>query len=185
MAKLIAFILVLGLSVPVQAWHLFPVREKIVTVKETNYAACAITGILMVVCTLSVGLIFKKPKKLVSVGTYEQDFLCKLPFPQVLEALNTTLAPYNIIIEVTQSPDAKIPESEADYFASAGLRLFAWKDGYKNFIYPIPFDRLAELGREIAEDGHREVFDRAEREAAAASGSRTKIYSPSDKKEAE
>jgi hypothetical protein len=47
MKKITVLVLVLGLAVPVQAWHLFPVRKEIVAVKETNYAvtavACAVT----------------------------------------------------------------------------------------------------------------------------------------------
>ncbi|MDR0978247.1 MAG: hypothetical protein LBL71_04405 [Endomicrobium sp.] len=46
MKKTMVFMLVLGLAVPVQAWPLFPVMEKIVTVEKTkiSYAASAITG---------------------------------------------------------------------------------------------------------------------------------------------
>jgi hypothetical protein len=60
MKKIIALVLALGLAVPVHAWHLFSVREKIITVKETNYAACAITGVVIGVVTLGVGLLAGK-----------------------------------------------------------------------------------------------------------------------------
>jgi hypothetical protein len=45
MKKITVFILVLGLNVPVQAWHLFPVREKIVKEKETNWLVIGIVGL--------------------------------------------------------------------------------------------------------------------------------------------
>ncbi|MDR0977643.1 MAG: hypothetical protein LBL71_01180 [Endomicrobium sp.] len=51
-ASLLSLGLILGLSVPVQAWHLFPVREKIVEVQKTNYALTAVVGAV----TLIVGL---------------------------------------------------------------------------------------------------------------------------------
>jgi hypothetical protein len=44
MKKLIVLMLVLGLAVPVNAWHLFPVREKIVKEKETDYAVTVVVG---------------------------------------------------------------------------------------------------------------------------------------------
>jgi ABC-type nickel/cobalt efflux system permease component RcnA len=36
MKKIIVLILVLGLAMPVSAWHLFPVKEKPVTEKKDN-----------------------------------------------------------------------------------------------------------------------------------------------------
>ncbi|MDR0977898.1 MAG: hypothetical protein LBL71_02545 [Endomicrobium sp.] len=59
MKKLTVLMLVLGLAVPVQACHLFPVREKIVTVKETNYAVTAATFVVTLIASLVAGkLIF-------------------------------------------------------------------------------------------------------------------------------
>ncbi|MDR0978249.1 MAG: hypothetical protein LBL71_04415 [Endomicrobium sp.] len=52
MKRVIALMLVLALAVPAQAWHLFPVREKIVTVKETNWTV-TITGITFVALIIS------------------------------------------------------------------------------------------------------------------------------------
>jgi hypothetical protein len=53
MKKITVLVLMLGLTVPTYAWHLFPVREKIVTVKETNYTAlagaCAITLVVSLI----------------------------------------------------------------------------------------------------------------------------------------
>ncbi|MDR0977900.1 MAG: hypothetical protein LBL71_02555 [Endomicrobium sp.] len=46
MKKIIALVLALGLAVPVQAWHLFPVREKIVIVKETDYIAMVVCAVI-------------------------------------------------------------------------------------------------------------------------------------------
>jgi hypothetical protein len=46
MKRLIGLMLVLGLAVPVQAWHLFPVREKIVEVQKTNYVLTAGIGLM-------------------------------------------------------------------------------------------------------------------------------------------
>jgi ABC-type anion transport system duplicated permease subunit len=45
MKKITVLILALCLAVPAQAWHLFPVKEKIVEVPKTNYTAYAITGV--------------------------------------------------------------------------------------------------------------------------------------------
>jgi hypothetical protein len=44
MKKMTAMVLALGLAVPAQAWHLFPVREKVVIETKTNYTATIITG---------------------------------------------------------------------------------------------------------------------------------------------
>jgi hypothetical protein len=60
MKKITVLMLALALAVPVQAWHLFPVRKKIVTVKETNYTAmavaCAITAVA--VCAITGGVVY-------------------------------------------------------------------------------------------------------------------------------
>jgi chromosome segregation ATPase len=49
MKKITAVVLALGLSVPAQACHLFPVRKEIVTVKETDYAVTAVAiGVFVV-----------------------------------------------------------------------------------------------------------------------------------------
>jgi chromosome segregation ATPase len=45
MKKITAMVLALGLAVPAQAWHLFPVRKEIVTVKETDYVITAIIAV--------------------------------------------------------------------------------------------------------------------------------------------
>jgi hypothetical protein len=57
--KITVLVLVLGLTVPAQAWHLFPVRKEIVTVEKTNYAVTAATFVITLVASLVAGkLIF-------------------------------------------------------------------------------------------------------------------------------
>jgi hypothetical protein len=72
--KITALVLVLGVAVSVNAWHLFPVREKIITIKETNYTACAVTGVVVGLLTLTAGLLygkffFKSAKPILEVKT--------------------------------------------------------------------------------------------------------------------
>jgi hypothetical protein len=59
MKKITVLMLVLSLSVPVQGGASFPVRKKIVTVKETNYTAmavaCAITGVVVGAICIVIG----------------------------------------------------------------------------------------------------------------------------------
>jgi chromosome segregation ATPase len=47
---------VLGLAMPVNAWYLFPVREKIVTVKETNYAVTAVCAAIPTILAIISGI---------------------------------------------------------------------------------------------------------------------------------
>jgi hypothetical protein len=56
MKKITVLILALGLSMPAHSWTLFSVKEKIVEVPKTNYTACAITGVVVGVITLIVGV---------------------------------------------------------------------------------------------------------------------------------
>jgi hypothetical protein len=55
MKKITVLVLALGLTMPAYSWTLFPVREKIVTVKETNYAAMAGACAITLVASLIVG----------------------------------------------------------------------------------------------------------------------------------
>ncbi|MDR0977557.1 MAG: hypothetical protein LBL71_00735, partial [Endomicrobium sp.] len=58
MKKLMAVMLALGLAMPVHAWHLFSVREKVVEVQKTNYLVTAITlavGIVASIVTYWIG----------------------------------------------------------------------------------------------------------------------------------
>jgi hypothetical protein len=66
MKKMTAMVLALGLAVPAQAWHLFPVRKEILTVKvkETNYAVTAATFVITLVASLIAGKLMFNPKKL-------------------------------------------------------------------------------------------------------------------------
>jgi chromosome segregation ATPase len=52
MKKITAMVLALGLAVPAQACHLFPVREKVVIETKTNYTATIVIGVV----TLLAGL---------------------------------------------------------------------------------------------------------------------------------
>jgi hypothetical protein len=58
MKKITVLMLVLALAVPAQAWHLFPIRKEVVTVEKTkiSYAACAITGVVVGVIGLVIGI---------------------------------------------------------------------------------------------------------------------------------
>jgi hypothetical protein len=92
MKKIIVYMLVLGLAVPAQAWHLFPVREKIVTVKETktNYAVCAITGVVVGAICIVIGYKLKGLKTSIDVSKIEN---------RTINRVNLKLNPFALIFD--------------------------------------------------------------------------------------
>ncbi|MDR0978248.1 MAG: hypothetical protein LBL71_04410 [Endomicrobium sp.] len=56
MKKITVLMLALGLAVPAQAWHLFPVRKEIVEVQKTNYYACAVVGAIALAAGIAIGM---------------------------------------------------------------------------------------------------------------------------------
>jgi methyl-accepting chemotaxis protein len=75
MKKMTAVVLALGLTVPAQAWTLFPVRKEIVTVKETNYTATIAVGVVGIVSLLAgiagiagIGYMYNKNNQLKSTN---------------------------------------------------------------------------------------------------------------------
>jgi hypothetical protein len=94
-ASLLSLGLMLDLAVPVNAWTLFPIREKIVKEKETDYVVTSVVGAITLVVSLVAG-------KLIFGHNEKHDYNIRNNF---LTYINTQLRKYNVHLTCNNSQE--------------------------------------------------------------------------------
>jgi hypothetical protein len=155
MKKMTAMVLALGLTVPAQAWTLFPVREKVVIETKTDYTATIITGVVAVLASLAVGKLIFSPKKLSDIEKNA-----------IVEKFMTRLAPvlsshYRIVLDIDY---ANIENSKVHLYRNFNrtdlndVRREDYNDGFKNGFKSCVDrfnDQFSALGLSIQSNGQR------------------------------
>jgi hypothetical protein len=127
MKKITVLILVLGLAMPVNAWTLFPVREKTVIVEKTkiSYVACVISSVI----TLILGgiIMFSTP--------------CSEEEKISLNFLRNALKKYNLDVEYYRRTNKlllinKTSDVGKTFVSEVRMKHYLWEE--YNRIYPHP-----------------------------------------------
>jgi chromosome segregation ATPase len=113
MKKMTALVLALGLTVPAQAWTLFPVRKEIVTVKETNWAVTFGTAFIILGACSLIGYNWHTKIQETAIAAAIEDEAVKKWRPMVVNKDNSISQQSDQITALRQHQEQRDREADA------------------------------------------------------------------------